>query len=371
MRLTRRTFLAGAGSATLGALGPAYGGDRADGRDQFVSCAVDRDGHYAVTGIDGHGRVQFTTPLPARGHGIAGHPIRAEIVVFARRPGAFAVVLQTADGTIRRRIEAATGRHFYGHGSYSADGRLLFATENDYENSRGVLGIYDSRDGYRRVGEWASGGIGPHEVRLLPGGSALVVANGGIRTHPDHGRAKLNLSSMTPNLVYLDSETGRRLESARLPERLHKLSIRHIDANASGLVAVGMQYEGDRRDRVPLVGLHRPGGEFRLLQAPTEIARRMRHYIGSVAFDATGRYLASTGPRGHIVTLWDAASSAYIGHVSAADASGVAPAGQAGEFIVAGGDGIVRRIDAPSGRVAVVLQENLERRWDNHMRPAA
>ena len=109
MRLARRTFLAGASSATLGALGPAYGGDRADGRDLFVSCAADRDGHYVITGIDGHGRVQFTTPLPARGHGIAGHPARAEIVVFARRPGAFAVVLQTTDGTIRRRIEAPSG----------------------------------------------------------------------------------------------------------------------------------------------------------------------------------------------------------------------------------------------------------------------
>ena len=45
--------------------------------------------------------------------------------------------------------------------------------------------------GTSRIGELASFGVGPHEVVLMPDGATLVVANGGIRTHPDRDRAKL------------------------------------------------------------------------------------------------------------------------------------------------------------------------------------
>ena len=82
------------------------------------------------------------------------------------------------------------------------------------------------------------------------------------------------------------------LGEVRLPQRLHQLSIRHVAANAAGLVAVAMQYEGSKRDQVPLVGLHNGSGENRLLQAPPEILRRMRQYTGVIAFDPAGELLA-------------------------------------------------------------------------------
>ncbi len=367
MRMGRRAFLAGAGCAVVGPPAFAHGGKRVEDRGVFVSCAVDLDRRYTVAGVDGRGEMRFMAALPGRGHGFAVHPSRRELVVFARRPGTFAVVVQTSDGAVRHRIESPPDRHFCGHGAFSRDGGMLFATENDYESGHGVIGLYDCADGYRRVGEWQSHGIGPHEVRLSVDGRSLVVANGGIRTHPDYGRAKLNVASMAPNLTYLDVDTGRPLETVRLGDSFHKLSIRHIDVNASGLVAIGMQYEGDRRKQVPLVALHKAGGTVRLLQAPAEVARRMRHYIGSVAFDAGGRFVAATSPRGHIVTVWDIKAGAYHGCTKATDASGVAPTVQADEFLIAGGDGVLRLVNARSGGIAVLSKSNPERRWDNHL----
>ena len=85
---------------------------------------------------------------------------------------------------------------------------MLFTTENDYNGKRGVLGIRDSQS-LQPVGEYATDGLDPHDVQLLPDGKTLVVANGGIETHPDFGRRKLNLDTMQPSLVYLDSETGK------------------------------------------------------------------------------------------------------------------------------------------------------------------
>ena len=72
-----------------------------------------------------------------------------------------------------------------------------------------MIGIRDAEDGYRQIGEFASQGIGPHELVLMPDGGTLAVANGGIRTHPDNDRAMLNLDTMQPSLAYLDLASGR------------------------------------------------------------------------------------------------------------------------------------------------------------------
>jgi len=266
-----------------------------------------------------------------------------------------------------RAIESAAARHFYGHGAFSRDGRLMFAAENDYPAGRGVLGVYDVEAGYRRIGEMPSHGLGPHDLALLPDGATLAVANGGIRTHPDQGRAKLNVATMAPNLAYLEATSGRLLERAELPAALHKLSIRHLAVDRRGRVAIAMQYEGSRRDRVPLVGVHERGGGVRLFSAPDSIERRLRHYTGSVAFDAAGRLLAVSSPRGHLITLWDAASGAFMAHLEARDASGLAPTGEPGQFLAAGGDGALRTIDARSGKSRVLAAPNGKRRWGNHL----
>ena len=267
----------------------------------------------------------FDLPLPGRGHGAAFRPTAPQCVVFARRPGTFAVVIDIDRGEALRRIDAAAGRHFYGHGAFSPDGRYLFTTENDFETGRGMVGIRDAEDGYRQIGEFASQGIGPHELVLMPDGGTLAVANGGIRTHPDNDRAMLNLDTMQPSLAYLDLASGRLRDAFGLAPRLHRLSIRHLAVNADGLVAMAMQYEGSKRDRVPLVGVH-DGGDIRLLEAPPEIERRMRHYAGSIAFDQSGRLIAVSCPRGNLITFWDARTGRLIDQVEIADGCGVAPA---------------------------------------------
>ena len=171
-----------------------------------------------------------------------------------------------------------------------------------------MVGIRDAEDGYRQIGEFASQGIGPHELVLMPDGATLAVANGGIRTHPDNDRA-MNLDTMQPSLAYLDLASGRLRDAFGLAARLHRLSIRHLAVNRDGLVAVAMQYEGSRRDRVPLVGLH-DGGALRLLDAPRHRAAHAP-VRGSIAFDQGGRLLAVSCPRGNLITFWDAGRAAW------------------------------------------------------------
>jgi hypothetical protein len=248
---------------------------------------------------------------------------------------------------------------------------ILFTSENDFDVGCGVIGVRDANDGYRQIGEFASHGVGPHEVVLMPDGATLVVANGGIRTHPDNERAKLNLDTMQPSLAYIELASGRLRDAFGLAQRLHRLSIRHLAVNRDGLVAAAMQYEGGKRDRVPLVGLH-AGGQIRLLDAPPAIERDMRQYAGSVAFDLGGQLLAVSCPRGNLITFWDARTGGLIDRVEVGDGCGVAPAHKPGAFVITGGRGDVLRVEPGRGEATpLVLAGLTASAWDNHLIAAA
>lgn len=329
------------------------------GNPSFLAAARLPDGGFTLCGIDAAGTILFRIPIPGRGHAAAAHPVRAEAVAFARRPGTFASVINCASGQEIAQLSSPEGRHFYGHGAFSRDGETLFTTENDYEAGQGRIGVWDATRGYVRVAEFASGGIGPHEIHLLSGTDVLVVANGGIETHPDTGRTKLNLPTMRPNLSYLDL-SGQVLEQVELPEDLQRNSIRHLDVSPDGQVAFGMQWQRDRTSFPALVGLHRRGEEVQLIQAPLNVHRLAHGYIGSIAFSGSGAQVAVTCPRGGCVQVFEAQSGAFHGSIEAQDASGVAGFGDG--FVVSSGTGQIRAI----GVGDTVLAEH-PLAWDNHL----
>ncbi len=364
--VSRRALLGGATGGLLGFLGLQAAGIHGNAGPLFVGCRVDALDKHHVTGFDEMGRAHFSLPLPDRGHAMAFHPTHSHMVVFARRPGDFAVVIDHDEGVARHRIDAGAGRHFYGHGVFSTDGHTLFATENDYESGLGVIGIYDADDGYKRVGEYQSHGIGPHELILMPDGKTLAIANGGIRTHPERGRAKLNLDTMAPSLVFTDMSDGSLLNQAGLP--LAQLSIRHLALLRDGKVAIAMQYEGPKSASVPLVAIH-DGGGMKTLEAPEEIQRRMRHYAGGVAVDRSGELIAVSAPRGNLITFWDGRESRYLTSVDIEDGCGVAPTDRAGEFVLTGGAGDVRLVRPLANAIDQIQVAGLAgARWDNHLR---
>ena len=82
--------------------------------------------------------------------------------------------------------------------------------------ARGVIGVRDATAGYRQIGEFSAHGLEPHDIALLADGRTMVIANGGIQTHPDSGDDELNIPDMQPSLVYVDVETGELLEEQRL-----------------------------------------------------------------------------------------------------------------------------------------------------------
>ncbi len=352
---TRRGFMAGLLAA--GALPQATWGDA--GAPVMLGAARDSAGAFGLAGLDSKGRQVFHIPLPARGHAAAAHPIRPEAVAFARRPGIYALVIDCATGHVAHEMQAPAGQHFYGHGVFVARGDILCTTENHIDTGEGRIGFWSRVEGYRRIGEMPSGGVGPHDVRLLAC-DVLVVANGGIRTHPDHGRDRLNIPDMRPNLFYLSLRDRAVVERVDLPPELHLNSIRHLAVGPDGQVAFAMQWQGDVLDPVPLLGLHRRGGKPVLAQADMAEQMAMRGYAGSIAFDGAGQSIGITSPRGgrlHVFDTKGAFKASHKRHDICALASG-----RAG-FVASDGMGAILSV---TDRLRLLTRHDGQA-WDNHL----
>ena len=330
----------------------------------YVSSRNNGEGHEAVI-FNADGSVLNAFPLASRGHGGAFSPVNQYAVIFARRPGNFALVLDRKRGKMIQTIKTPPNRHFYGHGCFSLDGSFLYASENDFENSRGVISVWDCRNGFHRLGEYASNGIGPHEIVMMHDGQTLAVANGGIATHPDTGRTKLNIFDMKPNLTLLRAKDGQVQQQFALPDSLSKLSIRHLATSNDKKIVAGLQYQGPGTDNVPLV-LKVSKGELELLQTPHNLERKMSNYCGSVAMDLSNKFFATTHPHGSLIVIWSTTKTQPLRTVKLTDGCGVSAGSNPGEFILSGGDGSLVRFNAINHETQI-LSRNSTIRWDNHM----
>lgn len=346
---SRRAFLAGLAALALPKPGWADVGSPA-----YLAAGKQADA-FVLHGLSSDGLSVFQIALPARGHAAAAHPNRPLAVAFARRPGTFALVVDCLTGDLMHSLAPPSGRQFNGHGVFSDDGAVLYTSEVVADGSEGRIGLWDTTD-FARIGEWSSGGIGPHDLKRLPDG-ALVVANGGIVTDPND-RSKLNISSMRPNLTRL-SDKGEITEQAELPPEFWQNSIRHLALGPDGAVAFAMQWEGDPAVAVPQLGLWRPGAVPVLHAPPEDQAWRMQGYAGSVAIAKDGR-IALTSPRGGVMMV-HAADGRHLATHSRADICGVAALD--GGFIASDGSGALWRCD----KDALEVLNRQGPAWDNHL----
>jgi len=354
----RRDFLKAAGAVFVSSLAPGAYADTLAADAVFATAFQRRDGVYGAAILSEAGKVLHTVELPDRGHDITFDPISGRSVVFARQPGTFFVAFDPTGKTPPVTVQSISGRHFFGHGVFSDDGALLYATENDFDNASGMIGVYDAKAGFTRIGEFPTHGVGPHELLLLGDGRTIAVANGGIETHPDFGRAKLNLPSMQPSYVLIDRQTGYLIEKHELPPALHQLSIRHMDTDQSGAVWFGCQHEGPATERPALVGRAVRGRELELIEMPEPVLSGFRNYIGSVAANRDAGTIAVTSPQGNSFAVIEAASAKVVATRLLTEVCGVAP-DHSGFMVTTGTGSIVE----PDGR----SRDDAEHVWDNHV----
>ncbi|CDZ43926.1 DUF1513 domain-containing protein [Neorhizobium galegae] len=324
--IDRRGFLKAAGITFTAALAPRslMALERADA--VYASGFRAPDGSFGVATVSERGEIIDRVALPARAHGMAYSTATGRTVAFARRPGTFAMVFDPSRQTEPVMITSPEGRHFYGHGHFSPDGTRLYASENDFDGNRGMIGVYDARDKFRRIAEFDAHGIGTHDMTVSDDGKLLVIANGGIETHPDFGRTKLNVDRMEPSLVLLDARSGALIQRHRLPSSLKQLSTRHLDIADDGRIWFACQWEGARNALPPLAGWFSQGEDLSFVSLPEETTVRLGNYVGAIAVNRRDNVVGLTSPVGGAAVTLDAKTGAVVKEEAVREAAGVAPA---------------------------------------------
>lgn len=385
-RLSRRTFLKSAFSAIIPFMSTrntSFAGVENSG-NLYISGARQSADQYVAVVFNEKAQLQATVPLTSRAHGAAAHVKSNRACIFGRRPGYFMNTFDIRTPQNQNVINPIEGRHFYGHGAYSENGKLLYATENDFDKMRGVVGIYDATSNYRRIGELDAFGVGPHEIVRVPGTALLVIANGGIQTHPDSGREKLNIGTMQPSLSIVDLNSGKLVGRHVLADDLHQVSIRHLACSDDRELWYAGQYEGDNPSITGLVGrisvtesLESFGSSeskrgLTIIDLPEKIRNRTSHYLSSVAI--AGQHAMFTSAKGGVVFTVNRVSLQVDDSLSILDCSGVCEApfsesysgdsrASGARALITCGTGEVVRVS--DGGLTTLAMHNLQ--WDNHV----
>ncbi|MCL1487099.1 MULTISPECIES: DUF1513 domain-containing protein [unclassified Marinobacter] len=366
MSLNRRHFLASLGGA-IGATGLSLTGcsllpAKANSlkKREYVGASKRNDGRYAVQSLNSDGTQRWQTLVEARCHGGCFRPNSAQVLIFERRPGWWFHVFDSRSGERLAHIKANDGEHFYGHGVFSTDGRYLYATASRYQHGDGIIAVYDAQASYARVNTLDLKGIGPHELRLHPDSQTLVIALGGIKTHPDYDRIKMNLESMAPALMMMDRTSGEI--RARFSPSQHQLSCRHLDVTPQGHIYAGYQYQGPNDHTPSLIARYR-NGRFDEVEFTDDVQPQLANYISSVSAHPQSDLVAVTAPRGGRALIFEGATGRILRNEAITDGAGV-EALDGGDFLVTTGHGKLIRmgINAPALELAT-----LPLHWDNHL----
>ena len=361
--IDRRGLFSGAAATLLGGI-VAFGAraKSASLKADLVSAArVGEIDGGALIGADGFAGFS----LPGRAHAITGLPW-GEVVLIGRRPGGFGAFFDPRVGRAPARLFApVSGHRFAGHAALSADGRTLATSEIDAETGVGSVVLREARSGAALA--MFSAGIEPHDLLFARGDSRLVVAIGGIARAADVKGPAINAGNIESAILEIDPDSGAVLRRHELPAGMKSLSLRHMAlAPDDETIAFGMQ-DQDRSEARPLMGILRVGAGIELLPLPSEDEGCLRSYIGSVAVESSGRYLAATSPKGGVVGLWSLADGRWLGGFALADVCGLAADKDSACFWATSGLGDVVKLRA--GETGLVTEAHCQApaAFDNHL----
>ena len=190
--ISRRAFLFGLGGigavGVIGVVSTTPGSLLLSGQKHWlVSGCSDNKGNFFAAAFDLKGQLINKVALPARAHQVIALKSKpGHALVFARRPGQYVLEIDFIRGEVVNHIAVSDNQRFYGHGALIKNDSLLLTTENDYKNGKGLIVLRD-RITQQIIEQYDSGGIGPHQLAVMPNSNEkqIVIANGGIQTHPE------------------------------------------------------------------------------------------------------------------------------------------------------------------------------------------
>jgi hypothetical protein len=171
--------------------------------------------------------------LPFLPHGIVIDPRDpGRAAVFEKKgPGACLVDLRARP--VIRPLSTVATRRFYGHGAFSADGSLLYATESQLDRRLAGVPVVRDAQTLKELGTVPTHGTAPHDCLLLDDGKTMVVANGG---GPMPAGSEGSADREPASVTYVDLTTERLLDEVRLASP--RFNTGHVAVTGRGDLAV-------------------------------------------------------------------------------------------------------------------------------------
>ena len=308
---------------------------------------------------------RYHSALVQRGDLVSGDVISLndQFLFVSRRPGNKATLVDQRSRSVVD-IVAEEGHHFYGHAAEDGQGRI-WLTENNYKKGRGLLSCRSKTNLNEVVKTIDLNGIGPHQLCFFPDGKHAAVGLGGIETHPDFPRKKLNLDSMQSELLIVDIESGEIISRAKPPHP--QLSLRHLDVTSDDSIVIGAQFQGPKYEQFPLLYFYRADTGLQALDAPDAVWESMNHYIASVTVKSTTKEVVVSCPRANTVHLFSLLDGTWKSAFRMSDPGGVVVTND-GDFVISCGSGELMCLSSNNGVLTLEQQYRVgDTRWDNHM----
>jgi hypothetical protein len=234
-----------------------------------------------------------TVDMAFFGHGLALHPKEPGRAVMFEKKGKGACELDLRAGRVVRPIHTEERRAFYGHGAFSRDGRLLYATENDLDTRDGLIAV---RDGvtFQELGRFPTYGKSPHDCHLVDEGRTLAITNGGGAIDED----------APPSVTFVDAASEKLQERLVFPTP--RINAGHLALSRSrDLVAISAPRDGLPASALGGVSLRVGGGGLVTMSEPADVVSRMVGESLSLCIEEKTGVVGVTNPDGNLVTFWD------------------------------------------------------------------
>ncbi len=279
----------------------------------FTQCNIDRV--VKDRGV-AEGNTRLITDIGFLAHGVIKHPKKPHIVAVFEKKGPGGCEIDLKENRIIRRIPPSKGCEFYGHGAYSADADVLFATEYDKESYAGKMVLRDTSD-LKVTGAFPTHGEWPHDCQFIDGGKVVAVTNGG--GHIENGSE--------PSVTYVSVPDGKLLERITFDNPL--INAGHLLVSSTGDLAVAHAMREGYHGETALgaLSLRPKAARFKTMVTPASVTGAMHGETLSIVLHEETGIVAATNPYGEgggLVSFWNMTDQRYVSHAVLEQPRGVA-----------------------------------------------
>lgn len=269
--------------------------NRETGEERFVFTQVDIDG--TIRDRNPEGNFKRNMDIGFLAHGVIKNPFAEERVIVFEKKGPGSAEIDLKANEIATRIQPAKGCEFYGHGAYSKDGRLLYATEYEKSSYEGKMTVRDAQD-FSVIDEFPTYGEWPHDCQFIDEGKVVAITNGGGNID---GGAE-------PCVTFVDVQKGELVEKITFDNPLINAGHLMLSSNLDLAVTHAMREGLDNRNALGAFSLRPKGEKFKTMSTPAAVAGAMKGETLSLCMHEESKIVAATNPFGTpdgLLTFWN------------------------------------------------------------------